>query len=74
MAIDQEGNIYTGISDGSIVKITPSRKLKIIGKAKTGILGLSNYINSNEILFVDDATGISKINIKTKEITVMVSL
>ena len=37
-------------------------------------MGLSNYINSNEILFVDAVAGVSKINIETREITVLVSL
>lgn len=63
--VDDDGNMYVGLADGSIVQVSPEGKPNVIGKGKGLILGLTWSTNKEEFYFADQSWGIGAFNIKT---------
>lgn len=67
---DQTGAIYTGLHDGSIMKIDSSG-VKKIGKGKGVILGVKLSQDNSQLFFVDIDKGMCKLDLSTGSITVL---
>ena len=71
---DDDGNMYVGLADGSIVKITPEGKHNVIGRGNGLILGLTWSNNKDQFYFADQLSGIGSFNIQTNQLKTIVSI
>ncbi len=63
--VDQNGFVYSGLHDGSIVRIKPDNsELKVIAKSEGPIFGVSLNKQGDKLVVADQKTGIKLLNLK----------
>ncbi len=65
--MDKEGNLYTGDSEGNIIKIVEGKPSEIIGKTQTGlIVGLKINPAGDKLYYATNDGGLEVLDLKDK--------
>lgn len=71
---DKDGNIYSGLHDGSVIRIDrDSLEVKVVGKTQGAIFGIDINANGDKLALADQVSGIKILNLKTGVIESVVS-
>ena len=64
--IDSQGNIYSGLHDGSIIRVTPDyTDVKVIAKSEGPIFGIDLSKKGDKLALADQILGIRILDLKT---------
>lgn len=72
--IDRQGFIYSGLSDGSIIRIKPDNsEITTIAKSEGHIFGIDINSRNDKLALADQVSGIKLLDLKTGAMEVLVS-